>query len=114
MPCKHGQIYPYSDKLLAVHVKGHAARRKLAGVSGIVLYNWSDDGEAIFLFAPALFDKVGEIVRPRWRRRLSVAHRQKLVEAGIDALKSCRKTNSKRAKTSPGQAIGQELISEVG
>ena len=114
MPCRHGQIYPYSDKLLAIHVKGYAARRKLADMAGLVQYNWSEDGEAVFLFAPALFEKVAEIVKPKRRRRLSEAQRMKLIQTGTESLQAYRKANSESANLTPKREIGGELIPEVG
>jgi hypothetical protein len=114
IPCRYGQIYPYSDILLAIHVRGNGAKRRLAEIPGITINNRSDDGEAIFLFAPELFNHVAEIVQPKRKRRLSEAHRQKLAEVGTRALKLCQKSNSKCSKRGQEQAIAKELISEVG
>jgi|WetSurMetagenome_2_1015567.scaffolds.fasta_scaffold1030569_1 hypothetical protein len=80
IPCKYGQIYPYSETLLAVHSKGPGIRRKLQDIKGLTIHNWSDDGEAIFLFAPVLFDQVAEIVKPKRKRQLDPAQRQVAVE----------------------------------
>lgn len=76
IPCRNGQIYPFSDKLLAIHVKGYAARRKLADIAGLIQHNWSDDGEAIFLFPIPLFGRVAEIIKPKRRRRLGEDQRR--------------------------------------
>jgi len=84
IPCRNGQIYPYSDKLLAVHVNGYAARRRLADIAGLSQHNWSDDGEAIFIFPLDLFEKVAEIVKPRRKRKLSESHRKALLESSRD------------------------------
>ncbi len=104
IPCKHGQVYPYSDALLAVHVKGYAARRKLADIDGPIQYNWSDDGEAVFLFPPALFEQVAEIIRPKRKRRLGEAQRR----AAADRLRayhfrpnSTHVNTEKRAENKP-------------
>lgn len=87
IPCRHGQIYPYSDSLLAIHSKGSGIRRRLQAIDGLTIRNWSDDGEAIFLFPPALMDRVAEIVKPRRRKRLSEGHKARLIEAVTRALK---------------------------
>lgn len=88
IPCRYGQIYPDSDTLLSVHSKGSGIRRKLQAIEGLTVHNWSDDGEAIFLFAPGLFDQVVEIVKPKRKRKLSDSHKAKLIEAGSKALKA--------------------------
>jgi hypothetical protein len=92
IPCRYGQIYPYSDTLLAIHSKGSGIRRKLQAIDGLKLHNWSDDGEAIFLFAPGLFDQVAEIVKPKRKRRLSASHKANLIESGTKALKAYQKS----------------------
>jgi len=76
IPSRYGHIYPYSDTLLAIHSKGSGIRRKLQAIEGLAAHNWSDDGEAIFLFAPGLFNRVAEIAKPRRKRQLSDDQRQ--------------------------------------
>jgi hypothetical protein len=114
IPCRYGQIYPFSDSLLAIHSKGSGIRRRLQAIEGLTVLNWSDDGEAIFLFPQERFDRVAEIVKPRRKRHLSEANKKKLVEAGSRALKLCRKANTKCPKTAQGRAIAREVVSEVG
>jgi hypothetical protein len=80
IPCRYGQIYPYSDTLLAIHSKGSGIRRKLQATEGLTVRNWSDDGEAIFLFAPGLFSQVAEIVKPKRKRQLDPAQRRAAIE----------------------------------
>jgi hypothetical protein len=80
MQCRNGQIYPYSDKLLAVHSKGSGIRQKLRAIEGLTGHNWSDDGEAIFLFTPALFEQVAGIVKPKRKRRLNDGQRKAVAD----------------------------------
>jgi hypothetical protein len=117
IPCRHGQIYPYSDTPLAIHSKGSGIRRKLQAIDGLTVRNWSDDGEAIFLFGSALFDRVAEIVKPKRKRRLSDSHKAKLIEAGSKALKAYQKSivnapkHGKKGR-SPAQAISWSQIKD--
>ena len=80
IPCKYGQIYPFSNTLLAIHSKGSGIRQKLQDIEGITVHNWSDDGEAIFLFGPELFEKVTGVVKPKRKRQLSQAQRQQTAD----------------------------------
>jgi hypothetical protein len=73
--CRYGEIFPFSSEMLAAHTTGYAARRKIAGIDGARMHNWSDDGEAIFLFPPALFEAVAAIVKPYRRRHLDPKRR---------------------------------------
>jgi hypothetical protein len=65
---------------LAIHARGTGIRRQLQAIRGLILHNWSDDGEAIFLFPPSLFDAVADIVKPRRKRQLGEAQRRKATE----------------------------------
>jgi hypothetical protein len=80
IPCRYGQIYPYSNTLLAVHSKGSGIRRKLQALKGLMVQNWSDDGEALFLFKAELCEQVAEIVKPKRKRQLDPAQRQAAIE----------------------------------
>jgi hypothetical protein len=111
IPCRYGQIYPYSDTLLAIHSKGTGVRQKLQAIEGLTVRNWADDGEAIFLFAPALFDRVTEIAKPKRKRKLSDSHKAKLIEAGSKALKAYQNTSlnaPKKAKN--GREAAQAIV----
>ncbi len=100
IPCKNGSIYPFSNTLLEYHCTARGIRTRLNKEHPeIVVRNWSDDGEAIFLFQVDQFDLIAEYARPRRKRRLSAKHREKLVKAGSEALKSYRKSNSKSDQT---------------
>ena len=97
IPCRNGSISPFSDELLAFHCTARGIRTRLhRHHPEIDVRNWSDDGEAIFLFRPDQFDLMTKYAKPRRKRRLSPEHRQKLVKAGSLALKSYRKSNSNR------------------
>jgi hypothetical protein len=110
IPCKYGQIYPYSDKLLAIHSKGSGIRQKLSAIPGLTNHNWSDDGEAIFLFPLTLFDKVAEIVKPKRKRRLSESHKAKLVGAGVKALRLHQNSILNTPKTAKDKRISIQSI----
>jgi hypothetical protein len=88
IPCKYGHIYPHSDRLLAVWVEGAKIRRSIkAKFPGLECRNWSDNGEAVFLFPPDVFDRIAGIVRPwkrRGRKQLSPDERARLVESGTE------------------------------
>jgi hypothetical protein len=61
--------------------------RQLAALPGVRIHqDGGIGGEMTFLFDVTLFDQVALIVKPRRRRRLSEAHRDKLSAAGAEAL----------------------------
>jgi hypothetical protein len=96
IPCRSGDIYPFSDQLLAFYCSARGIRTRLHKEhSEIEVRNWSDNGEAIFLFRPDQIDLIVQYAKPRRKRRLSPEHRKKLVMAGSQALESYRKSNSK-------------------
>lgn len=100
--CRFGHIYPYSDKLLAYFCVGSGIRAKIKKEHPeIDILNWSDDGEATFLFPLDQFEIMAEYARPRRRRRLSKNHREKLTKAGTDALRLYRNPNCGIEKTAP-------------
>ena len=86
--CKYGDIYPVSDRLLGFHCNGEKIRGRLHKEHPeIEIHNWSDDGEAIFIFKPELFHIVAEFAKPKLkpgRRQLSKNERKKLENAGLD------------------------------
>lgn len=114
IPCRYGQIYPYSDNLLAVYVQGLAARNRLSGLAELTLCNWSDDGEAVFLFPLILLDLVAEVVKPRRKRRLSEGHKSALLDAGRAHLFRPRSTVPDAKKTGTNRPIAARAISRQG
>jgi len=83
IPCKIGHIYPYSDKMLGFYCESGNIRNRLHREHPeIEVVNWSDDGEAIFLFTPDQFNIVAEYAKPKRKRRLSQEHRRKLEISG--------------------------------
>ena len=83
IPCRHGTISPYSDKLLAFHCTAQGIRGRLhKDYPEITVQNWSDDGEAIFLFRLNQFDLVAEYAKPRRKKQVSVNERSRLAEIG--------------------------------
>jgi hypothetical protein len=106
IPARYGSIYPFSDVLLAFHCKARGIRTRLSkDHSEILVRNWSDDGDAIFLFRPDQFKLVAEYARPKRRRRLSPDHRKKLVKAGSRSLESYRDSNSNFDPMAPESMI---------
>jgi hypothetical protein len=96
IPCRSGNLYPFSVTFLAFYCSARGIRTRLYNEHPeIEVRNWSDDGEAIFLFRPNQFDLIAKYAKPRRKRRLSAEHRKKLVLAGSQALESYRKSNSK-------------------
>jgi len=81
--CKYGDIYPVSDKKLGFHCTGERIRGRLHKEHPeIDVQNWSDDGEAIFIFDQEQFDIIADYAKPRRRRRLKNKDRQRLANAG--------------------------------
>jgi hypothetical protein len=109
IPCRYGQIYPFSDTRLAIHSKGFGIRLKLQAVNGLTIHNWSDDKEAIFLFGSALFNRVAGIVKPKRKRRLSDSHKAKLFESGTNALKAYKNS----IVNAPNRANNRPISAQV-
>ena len=85
IPCKYGNIYPYSDRLLGFHCEGERVRARLhRDHPEIEAHQWSDDGEAIFLFKPDQFELIAQYAQPSRKKRLSNDHLRKLIAAGRD------------------------------
>ena len=81
--CKYGDIYPVSNKRLGFHCTGERIRGRLhKDHPEIGIQNWSDDGEAIFIFDQEQFDIVAEYAKPRRRRCLKNKDRRRLANAG--------------------------------
>ncbi len=94
--CRYGEIYPYSDTLLAVMVIGP---RKVAEIrrAGFMVHQ-DGDGEAVFLFDPGHFDEVATVVKPRKKRGMSEDQKE---EARKRAL-----TNQIWKKRKPPEQLG--------
>lgn len=85
IPCKFGHFYPHSDKLIGLYCKGQKLRARLhRDHSKLEVRQWSDDGEAVFLFTTNQFDLVASYAQPKRKRQLSPDHQQKLTESGRD------------------------------
>ena len=83
IPCKYGHIGPWGTDTLCASVEGHArVALKLKALPCVEIVQDGDFGEMTVEFRPEDFRQVAKIMRPRSRRRLSEAHRQKLLEAG--------------------------------
>jgi len=81
--CKYGHIYPAGGNLLAASVDGHPiVANRLGRLPCCRVEQDGDFGELTVVFDVADFDTVARIMRPRRRRRLSAAHRDRLVAAG--------------------------------
>jgi hypothetical protein len=46
----------------------------------LIIHNWADDGEAIFLFKPEDFELIAQYARPRRKRQVSETQRQRIIE----------------------------------
>lgn len=85
IPCKYGHFYLHSEQQIGFYCKGSRIRSKLHGEHPeLETLQWSNDGEAMFLFTPEQFDVVAKYAKPmrkRGPRRLSDDHRDKLAKA---------------------------------
>lgn len=98
--CEHGNIYHYSDRMLGYNCNGTIVRNKLhRDHKEIEVINWSDDGEAIFLFKPEEFDLIKSYAKPKRKRKLSRFHKECLIKAGSDALEKYKKSNSESSNS---------------
>lgn len=115
IPCRFGHIYPYSGKLLAYYCMGPGIRAKInRNHPEIEILNWSDDGEATFLFPIEKFNLISGYAKPKRKRKLSPNHRESLTRAGTEALRSYRKANSKVRKTAPESTQMKNQSSGMG
>jgi len=81
IPCKYGEIYPHSNKLLSIMA---VAKREIIPKLkklGLVVHQ-DGDGEAVLLFPPERMKEVAKIVKPRTKRQISPEARNRLVEVG--------------------------------
>jgi hypothetical protein len=94
--CTNGEIYPFSNELLGFHCVRKIIRNRLHEEHPeIVARNWSDNGEAIFLFELEQFGLIAKYAKPRKIRKLSEEHKAILAKSSREALKAYRKSNSK-------------------
>lgn len=106
IPCRYGNISPFSDKLLVFHCTALGIRTRLRrDHPEIEVQNWSDDGEAIFLFRSDQFDLVAEYARPRRKRRISEKERSRLATMGRDHRFKSNSTAINATKTAQGGEI---------
>lgn len=88
IPCMYGYFYPHSKQRIAFYCKGSMMRSKLHRAHPeIEVRQWSEDGEAVFLFTPDQFDLVAKYAKPRRKRgprKLKAEHRDKLAKASRD------------------------------
>ena len=84
IPCQRGHIYPHGGDVLAASVVG---RRKVASqlrrLPCCRVHQDGDDGELTVLFDVADFAQVAKIIRPRRRRQVSAAERERLKGMGF-------------------------------
>jgi hypothetical protein len=93
--CVNGEIYPFSNRLLAFHCAKRIIRNRLnKDCPKIAVRNWSDNGEAIFLFEQRDFDLVKKYAAPRKIRKLSENRKADFVKSGSEALIDYRKSKA--------------------
>ena|SRR3989337_1487223 len=80
IPCRHGEIYPYSAKLLAVWVNGSKRIGKIKREMPDLKIQNDGQGEAIFLFNPNLFNQIADYVKPHRKRQSSQSQLENLTK----------------------------------
>jgi hypothetical protein len=104
--CVNGEIFPYSSKAFGFHCTKKIIRnRLLKDHPEIAVRNWSDNGEAIFLFEQNEFELISKYAVPRKIRKLSENQRSAFVKSGNKALKVYRESNAKTRNMAQNQAI---------
>ena len=82
--CKYGHIFPHGGTTLAASVDGHTnVAGRMKRLSCCRVQQDGDDGELTVLFDVADFPKVAAVMRPRRRRRISQAERDRLRAMGF-------------------------------
>jgi len=82
IPCQFGTIYPNGGDLLVVEMDNHnTMAKRVAAISGCELIQDGERERSVRFHVDA-FDAVAAIVRPRRKRRISDAERQRLRDAG--------------------------------
>ena len=83
MPCQRGVVYPHGGGLLAVEVEGRrVTANRLRQLDCTTTFQEGDSFLAV-TFHAADFDKVAAIVKPKRRRQVSDAERQRLASIGF-------------------------------
>jgi len=102
IPCKYGNIYPYSAKgdkpeLLGFWCTGSGKRQQIKEqFPHFKVHSWSDDGEAIFLFPRSDLDALAELAKPRRKRVVSAEERERLAAIGKKSLSKFRNQTVRR------------------
>ena len=106
--CKYGNIYPVSDKKLGFHCTGERIRGRLhKDHPEIEVRNWSDNGEAIFIFGQEQIDIIAEYARPKRKRKISQKERLRLAELSRkhSPFTSINGSKTSQESTNEGQPI---------
>ena len=78
IPCDLGHIFPHGGNLLAASTNRRGATaKKLMALPGVTVHQDGDDGVTV-LFPVESFDQVAALMRPKRRRVVSEAERQRL------------------------------------
>lgn len=82
IPCQHGHVLPHGGDMLAASTdrRGPIARRLIA-LPEATIHQDGDDGVTV-LFQVDQFDAVAEVMKPRRRRIVSEAERERLRTLG--------------------------------
>ena len=114
IPCKNGSISPFFAELLAFHCTARGIRTRLHRQHPeIEVQNWSDDGQAIFLFRPDQFDLVAGYARPRRKGRISERERSRLAKSGRDHHFKPNSTAVNATKTAQNGAISGKSTQDM-
>lgn len=110
--CQFGEIYPYGREKLAFHCTGTIIRQKIKeAFPDMEVSNWSDDGEAIFIFHVDRLLEIAKFAKPRRKRQVSESERQRLAELSrkFSPFTSTRdRIGAKKGGGSGGTPIGTE------
>jgi hypothetical protein len=106
IPCKYGDIYPVNDTELAFHCTSAGIRGNIhRALPKIHVQNWSDDGEAIFIFDKGQFNSIAPFARPRRKKVISEQTKQLLAE---NRRKLALRTPQNRGQNGQGSTISKE------
>lgn len=110
--CQFGEIYPYGGEKLAFHCTGNIVRQKVKeAFPDMEISNWTDDGEAVFIFHVDRLPEIAKFAKPRRRRQVSESERQRLAEIGRETQFSMAmrdRIGVKSEGTPGGATIGTE------
>ena len=104
IPCRFGHIYPHSATLLAVATNGRVIGLKVARLSGVDVLQDGIDGMNL-TFPPRLFARVAQIVKPKRKRQISDAERERLLKLSQGNLAKRRQSPSDGDFTSAGTTL---------